>query len=162
MEVEKKLKKPVYKRVWFILIVVIVVVGIVGSILPDNKSESVSATAPEITAQEEIQIEEIVAANNEKETVSQKNAVRAANSYLEFMAFSRQGLIGQLEFEGYSNADAVYGVDNTNADWNKQAVKSAEAYLNLMAFSRQGLIEQLKYEGYTSEQAVYGVDAVGL
>src|SRR5699024_10365859 len=37
-------------------------------------------------------------------SVSQQNAVRSAESYLRFTAFSRQGLIDQLEYEGYSTS----------------------------------------------------------
>jgi hypothetical protein len=78
------------------------------------------------------------------------------------MAFSRSGLIRQLEFEGFSNADATYGVDAQNADWNAQAAKSAAAYLRVMSFSRSGLINQLMFEGFSQSQAEYGVNAVGL
>ena len=105
---------------------------------------------------------ETVEATESSETVSQSNAVRQAKSYLKFMAFSRQGLIEQLEYEGFSNEDATYGVDNCGADWMEQAVECAKSYLDTMAFSREGLIEQLEYEGFTHEQAVYGVDATGL
>ena len=97
-----------------------------------------------------------------KETVSQSNAKKAAKNYLSFMAFSRTGLIKQLEFENYSTADATYGVDAQNADWNAQAAKSAKAYLKLMPFSRTSLIEQLVFEGYTQAQAEYGVSTTGL
>jgi acyl-coenzyme A synthetase/AMP-(fatty) acid ligase len=88
--------------------------------------------------------------------------VRKAKSYLEFMSFSRQGLIHQLEFEGFSNEDAVYGADHCDADWMEQAVKKAESYLEIMAYSRQGLIDQLLFEGFTPEEAAHGVDATGL
>lgn len=94
-------------------------------------------------------------------TMSQKNALRSAEAYLDYTAFSYSGLIEQLEFEGYSTEDATYAVDNCGADWNEQAAKSAEAYLEYMAFSRDGLIEQLQFEGFTYEQAVYGVEAMG-
>jgi hypothetical protein len=96
------------------------------------------------------------------ETMGQRNAVRSAKQYLDYSAFSRQGLIKQLEYEGYSNADAIYGVDRSGADWMAQAVKSAQQYLNYSAFSRQGLIKQLEYEGFTYEQAIHGVGATGL
>ena len=96
------------------------------------------------------------------ETVSQSNAKKAAKSYLSFMAFSRIKLIEQLEFEHYSTADATYGVDAQNADWNAQAAKSAKAYLKLMAFSRTSLIDQLVFEGFTQAQAEYGVGTTGL
>lgn len=97
-----------------------------------------------------------------KETISQSNAKKAASNYLSFMAFSRTGLIKQLEFENYSTADATYGVDAQKADWNAQAAKSAKAYLKLMPFSRTSLIDQLVFEGYTQAQAEYGVGTTEL
>lgn len=91
-------------------------------------------------------------------TSSQKNAVKKAESYLKYSAFSYTGLIEQLEYEGYSNDDATYAALNCGADWKEQAVKKAEEYLKYSAFSKSGLIEQLEYEGFTHEQAVYGAD----
>ncbi len=95
-------------------------------------------------------------------TKSQENAVRMAKTYISTMAFSRSGLIEQLEYEGFTNEEAIYGVDNITVDWNEQAAKMAKTYLDTMAFSRSGLIEQLEYEGFTHEQAVYGVEQNGL
>lgn len=92
-------------------------------------------------------------------TVSQRNAVSKAASYLRSSAFSRSGLIGQLEYEGFSTSDATYGVDAQNADWNAQAVKKGASYLRSSSFSRSGLISQLEYEGFSSSQASFGVDA---
>jgi len=96
------------------------------------------------------------------ETVSQKNAVRAAQSYLNYTAFSRDGLVAQLEYEQFSHADAVYGADNSGANWNEQAAKAAKSYMGYSAFSRGSLIEQLKYDKFTQAQAEYGANAVGL
>jgi hypothetical protein len=92
------------------------------------------------------------------ETSSQRNAVRKAKDYLDYTAFSRQGLIKQLIFDKYNEADAEYAVDQIGADWNEQAVKTAISYLDYSAFSKQELIKQLEFDGYTSEQAIYGVD----
>lgn len=89
------------------------------------------------------------------ETVSQKNAVAKAKSYLVYSAFSHDGLIAQLEYEQFSHADAVYGSDNSGADWNEQAAKKAKSYMEYSAFSRNGLIAQLKYDKFTQDQAVY-------
>ena len=94
-------------------------------------------------------------------TMGQINAIDSAESYLRFMGFSRQGLIDQLEFEGYSTDEATFAVDYLNIDWNEQAAIVAESYLDFSSFSRQGLIDQLLYEGFTQEQAEYGVNAVG-
>jgi TM2 domain-containing membrane protein YozV len=95
-------------------------------------------------------------------TTSQKNALSKARSYLSLSAFSHDGLVAQLEFEKFPHDDAVYGADNSGADWNEQAAKKAKSYLSLSAFSRQGLIDQLIYEKFTEEQATYGVNSVGL
>jgi hypothetical protein len=92
------------------------------------------------------------------ETVSQKNARRSAESYLKYSAFSRSGLIDQLLFEGFSQADAEYAVSVISVDWNEQSFKSAQSYLRYSAFSRSGLIDQLLYEGFSQDQATYGVD----
>lgn len=94
-------------------------------------------------------------------TMGQQNAVDKANSYLQFQAFSRTGLIQQLEFEGFPNADATFAVDNIGADWTAQAALKAQSYLDSMSFSREGLVEQLVFEGFTPEEAEAGVVAVG-
>lgn len=99
--------------------------------------------------------------SGEGTSVSQQNAVESAESYLGVSAFSKAGLVEQLEFEGYSNADATYAVNNISVDWFEQAAKSAESYLNVSSFSRQGLIDQLLFEEFTREEAEYGVNAVG-
>ncbi|MFC7597842.1 Ltp family lipoprotein [Terrabacter sp. GCM10028922] len=95
-------------------------------------------------------------------TVSQEQAVSKAESYLELTAFSRKGLIKQLEFEEFSKADATYAVDHITVNWKEQAAKKAESYLELTSFSRGGLLRQLKFEGFTDAQAAYGVKSVGL
>ena len=92
-------------------------------------------------------------------TVSQRNAISKAASYLRSSSFSRSGLIGQLQYEGFSLEDSTYGVDAQNANWNAQAVKKAASYLRSSSFSRSGLIDQLVYEGFSSTESVYGVDA---
>ena len=96
------------------------------------------------------------------ESVAQSNAREMASDYLDYSSFSRQGLIEQLEFEGFSTADATYGADSTGADWYEQAALKAQEYLDYSAFSRDGLIEQLEFEGFSRDEAVYGVNAVGL
>lgn len=95
------------------------------------------------------------------ETMSQQQAIKRANAYLDFMAFSRTGLIEQLMYESFTEADATYAVDHISVDWNTQAALKAQDYLDFMAFSRDGLIEQLMFEGFTREQAEYGATAVG-
>jgi hypothetical protein len=101
-------------------------------------------------------------------SAEEENAVRSAQSYLEFTAFSRKGLIKQLSSdagEGYSLKAATRAVDSLHINFNEQAAKSAKSYLEFSAFSRKGLIKQLESdagEGFTHSQAVYGVNKAGL
>lgn len=99
----------------------------------------------------------IASVETPNETVSQSNARRQGASYLKSSAFSRTGLIEQLEFEEFSNADAIYGADAQKADWNAQAVLKGASYLKSSSFSRSGLVEQLVFEGFTAAEAEYGV-----
>lgn len=94
-------------------------------------------------------------------TNEQRNALRKAEDYLDYSPFSHDGLIHQLEYEGYSTEDATFAADNCGADWNEQALMDAKDYLDYSAFSYKGLIRQLEYEKYTTEQATYGADNCG-
>jgi hypothetical protein len=42
-----------------------------------------------------------------------EQAAKSAASYLKYSAFSRSGLIEQLEYEGFTTAQAEYGVSTT-------------------------------------------------
>jgi|GEM_PF-288163 len=100
-------------------------------------------------------------------TGPQKNAVRAAQSYLSISGFSRDGLIAQLSSpagNGFDVTDATIAVDSMNIDWKQEAVKSAKQYLQLMGFSCQGLIQQLSSRAgnkYTVEEAQFGAKQAG-
>ena len=105
-------------------------------------------------------------------TKSQEQAIKSAKRYLEFSAFSKQGLIDQLSSEygeQFPLEDATFAVEylesNGQVNWNEQAAKCAARYLEFSSFSRQGLIDQLSSEygdKFTVEQAEYGANAVGL
>lgn len=118
-----------------------------------------------VQAEEQAAAEAAAAAEKAAEaamTVSQQQAVRKGNEYLDYTSFSRSGLIEQLEYEGFSNADATFAVDQISPDWNAQAAAKAQEYLDYTSFSRSGLIDQLLYEGFTREQAEHGANSVGL
>lgn len=146
-----------------VLAIVLLAVGcsaIVASSVDDATPAAAASDAVDNTAPDAPEVS--------GETAGQENARRSAENYLDTMAFSRKGLIGQLSSsagEGYARADAIYAVDHIDVNWNEQAAKSARNYLDTMPFSRQGLIEQLSSsagDGYTYAQAVYGVNQAGL
>lgn len=178
----ERVKKPFYKKWWVWLLAVILVSGIIGGEedVPETASEPASqsveaepdASEPEGEAEEAVveeETEEVVVEEEVEETpeestmtLAQENAVKKAESYLDFSAFSKSGLVEQLEFEGFSNEEATFAVDHIEVDWNEQAANKAQDYLDFTAFSRTGLIEQLEFDGFTPAEATYGVDQAGL
>ena len=104
----------------------------------------------------------------EDASLSQQNALKSAEEYLQTSAFSEAGLIEQLSSEAgskYPHADAVWAVEHLQVDWNQQAVKAATEYLSTSSFSCQGLTEQLDSEAgskFTAAQAEYAAHQVGL
>jgi len=169
-------KPPVYKRGWVIALVVVLGVGFVGAALtedtptantePQASSDNTQSSASSDNTQSSASSDDTeaptptITAPESQFTRSEENAIGSAESYLDFSAFSRLGLIGQLEFEGYTNAEATLAVDYLDVDWNQQAGLSAESYLDFSAFSESGLIDQLEFEEFTSDQATHGVNSI--
>ncbi len=178
-----KQKKPVWKRWWFItLALLIAIVAIAAAAAPSEDetpppsadADPVVPAAPAAPDSAAVPVEEVPApvepspAPESNLTPSQQNAARSAESYLSFMAFSRQGLIDQLSSEfgdQFPVADATVAVDSLNVDWSAQAAASAQSYLDMSGFSCQGLIDQLSSEygeQFTIEQATYGATQAGI
>lgn len=129
---------------------------ILSSIAPLPGSEGINDAA-DVASSESNAEDENFADDEYEPTTGERNALKKAKEYLRYTSFSYSGLVKQLEYEGFSNSEAVYGVDNCGSDWNEQAAKKAKEYLDYSSFSRSGLIEQLEYEGFTHDQAEYGV-----
>ena len=163
-----KAARPIYLKKRVLIPAAVVVIAVIGSLADgDSGTTSSSSPAPSTSSSAATPAPTTPPAttpapSTSSLTRSQQNAIRAAEDYLRFTAFSRTGLIAQLEFEGYSKDDATFAVDNIVVDWKEQAARSAESYLSFTAFSRSGLIDQLVFEGFTREEAVYGVDQAGL
>ena len=157
---QDKVKKPFYKKWWLIVIVVIVVLAAIGAGSGGDDPADTQAPTNQNQEVQDTSTDEPVE-NAPDMTLGEKNALAKANDYLSIMAFSHNGLIEQLEYEGYTTEEATFAADNCGADWNEQAAKKAQDYLDTMAFSRDGLIKQLEFEGFTKKQAEYGAKAVG-
>lgn len=92
-----------------------------------------------------------------------QNCYDQAMSYLDFMAFSRNGLIQQLQYEGYTDnaiSNALDLLEKYYISWDTEAVKKAQEYMETFSFSQQRLYEQLIHDGFTEEQANYGASYV--
>jgi hypothetical protein len=152
--------RPWYQKKRFIIPGAFIILAVISNSV--NGGSNPSPTNPPSNSNIEIEEEAPVEESGPVETVSQENAREKAQSYLAYSAFSRTGLIEQLEFEGFEPDDAVYGADSVGADWKEQAALTAKSYLEYSSFSREGLLEQLLFEGFTQEEAEYGVSTTGL
>ena len=56
-----------------------------------------------------------------------------AKSYLQLSAFSRSGLIEQLEYEGFMHSQALYGGGATGLELNRADAGNRDKYLPLVA-----------------------------
>lgn len=138
----------------------VLVLGLSGC---GDKEEVSAPTAPApIVASEEVQEEQPVEEPEETLTPAQDNAVRKAETYLDLMGFSRDGLVDQLVFDKFEQADAEFAVDHLDVDWAEQAVKKGEEYLDLTPFSHDGLVDQLVYDKFTPEEAEHAATELGL
>ena len=91
----------------------------------------------------------------------ESRVLEKARSWLQYSAFSHDGLIKRLESDHCSKEEATYGADNCGADWNQQALRSAHSWLRYSPFSHDGLVKRLKADDFSKEQATYGADNCG-
>ena len=175
-----KNKKPIYKRPWFIVIVLFIIIGVIGemgddepsifefwviscpcTVIPLSTEEGSSSPISPIT--QNSNIEEKVEENVPTEY---KTALKKAKIYSDTMNMSKAGLYDQLvsEYgEKYTAEASQYAIDNLEADWKENALKKAKTYSSTMNMSKAGVYDQLisEYgEKFTSEEAQYAIDNV--
>lgn len=95
-------------------------------------------------------------------TENQQKALDKANEYVDTLPLSHDGLIKQLEYDGYTTDVATYAADNCSVNWNKEAKEMAEQYMDSTTYTYKDMVQQLETEGFTKEQAKFGAKAVGL
>lgn len=136
----------------------------------DTSSSDDSASSDDVAVEEEVEVEEDVADPTADYSMEEKNCYQAAMNYLDYMGFSKQGLIDQLSSEYGDNypketaEKVVNDIDEAGlVDWVEQAERCAKNYLDTMSFSKEELIEQLSSEygdQFTREQAEEAVNEV--
>lgn len=177
-------KKADWKKVWKIILTIVLGLLLIGSLMPSSdddtdKTQDKSASKQEQTVTEEskdetAEVDKSASEESKDEmdswSAEQKNCYKAAQQYISFMPFSKQGLIDQLS----SDAGNKYPVDvaefavskleeRGEVDWDEQCEKAAQDYLDSMAFSKDQLVEQLSSDAgskFTQEQAERAVEKV--
>ena len=158
-----KNKKPIYKRVWFWVVAIIIVIGATDS-SDSGKVEPVQEVSQNSS-------DNSVAENKPKDTVQTENkvpseyksALKRAKLYSDVAHLSKVALYDQLISEDGGNfpAEAAqYAVDNLEVDWKENALKKAKLYQDVAMMSSSDIYDQLisEAERYTPEEAQYAID----
>ena len=178
-----KNKKAIYKRPWFIILAIIIILGAVGGSSYEDSTVANNETISEVEQNQDKEISNnqgeekdvLVKENEEKveekeEKVEEevpkeyKSALRKAKVYSDTMSMSKEGLYDQLTSEygeKFSDEAAQYAVDNLDVNWKENALKKAKVYQETMAMSPSAIYDQLvsEYgEKFTEEEAQYAVD----
>ena len=177
-----KNKKAIYKRPWFIVLAIIIILGTVGESSYEDSTVANNKTISEVEQNQDKEISNnqgkekdvLVKENEEKveekeEKVEEvpkeyKSALRKAKVYSDTMSMSKAGLYDQLTSEygeKFTAEEAQYAVDNLDVNWKENALKKAKVYQETMAMSPSAIYDQLvsEYgEKFTEEEAKYAVD----
>lgn len=161
-----KTKKPIYKRVWFWILAIVVVIAIgnmAGGGTEDQPAAGTQETQQEAQAGDAQGTEQTAQPEEEDVPREYKNALAKAKSYSEVMHMSKQGIYDQLvsEYgENFPAEAAQYAIDNLDADYKANALEKAKSYYESMNMSKEGVREQLvsEYgEQFTQEEADYAI-----
>lgn len=180
-----KNKKPIFKRLWFWLIIIVAIGAIAAGGGSDTKAEPVAAEpattqATTAKATEAVEAEDAleealdfleqavgdIVEEDDSVPTEYKNALKKAKSYSDLMHMSKAGIYNQLvsEYgERFPEDAAQYAVDNLNVDWNENALKKAESYSETMYMSKAAIYDQLISEfgeEFTEEEAQYAIDNI--
>ena len=165
-----KNKKPIYKRVWFWIVAVIVVVGTSGGSDTDNSKETNSGNAESVQEVSQSNSENTIVENESKDKVEDnvpeeyKSALEKAKSFTDEMNLSKVRLYEMLTstsdyYDTHFSAEAAqYAVDNVGVDWKESALKRAKLYRKAVSLSTEGIYDELTAMEYTEEEIQYAID----
>ncbi|MFR0621743.1 Ltp family lipoprotein [Limosilactobacillus mucosae] len=147
-------KKPVYKRVWFWILVVLVI--FIGSAAVSGGNDNSSSSSSSSSAKSS-------SSSSSHVSATKVAALKSAQTYSDTMHMSKQGIYDQLTSDAgdkFDDASAQYAVDHVKADWNKNALKAAESYQKDQNMSPEAIRDQLTSDAgdkFTQDQADYAV-----
>ena len=162
--------KPIYKRWWFWVIAVLIVISVIPAknTAKDVNTESKSTANTSVITDTDSKLSYVGndAAPDEDDSVSTeyKNALKKAKTYSDLMHMSKTGIYEQLTSEygeKFPEDAAQYAIDNVDADWKANALEKAKMYQETMSMSKSAIYDQLvsEYgEQFTVEEAQYAID----
>ncbi|WP_416174850.1 MAG: hypothetical protein ACFWT0_01560 [Bifidobacterium crudilactis] len=159
--VQAKVKKPSYKRFWFWLFAVIVVIALASQLGGGVKSDNGTSSAQQSSSTSG---SDDGAKSGESDVPAEyASALKKAETYSDTMHMSKQGIYDQLTSEygeKFSAEAAQYAIDTIDADWNQNALDKAKTYQDDMSMSPEAIRDQLTSEHgekFTAKEADYAV-----
>ena len=98
------------RKMWTLLLALVMVLSLAacggsGTATSQNTDKAATSTATDAADSKDAKKAD---KTDEKLSVERESALNKAEEYLNMMAFSHDGLIDQLKFEGFSEEDATY------------------------------------------------------
>ena len=96
-------------------------------------------------------------------TAQEKEALLKAESFVNNLAISKQGVVEGLAQLGYSDKEIEYAIEKCGANWKQEAVEAARNAYNIdpeFYSDKDNLIALLQTAGFTYEEAVYGANNI--
>ena len=150
-EVQKKNKKPIYKRTWFIVVAAFILVSAVSNAFTSDEqspSASISSESQQTAVPSESPTNDISESGAEPtETAAPTETAEPTETAAPTQSAE-------------PTETATQKPTTTETTGQKNAKRKAESYLDYSFFSRSGLIDQLLYEDFSRSDAEYAVDAV--
>ena len=151
-----KNKKPIYKRIWFWIIAIIVILGVATA---GSNSKKVTVAVVDMSTMTEADIDKWAAENKIK--ISRENKYSDTVEKGKFISQSVEA--NKNCYEG-DKITVVYSLGKEPTAEQKNALKQAESYSSNLHMSKKGIYEQLKSEHgekFTAEEAKYAIDNLG-
>mgnify|MGYP000852138027 FL=1 len=159
-----KNKKPIYKKIWFWLIIILFLIGMSG-IKPNNsvdankyeKNKKVTVTVVDMKNMTEADIDKW--ASDNKINIVRKEEYSDLVTKGNFISQSIEA--NNNVYEG-DKITVVYSLGKEPTVGQRNALKKAESYSGMMNMSKKAIYNQLTshIEGFTKEEAQYAVDNI--
>jgi hypothetical protein len=168
-----RVKKPIWKRWWVIVLAAVVVIGVFSSIANGGSAKTAAPADSGVTASDVADVGTAPASNAPVAAKKAKaepatpaeyaSALVKAEMYATTMSMSKAALYDQLVSpagEQFSKKAAKYAIAHVKADWKANALEKAKTYQKDMAMSPAAIRDQLTSsagEQFTEKQAAYAI-----
>lgn len=157
-----KIKKPIYQKAWFwILIVfaVIVIIGITGGNgnTIETSNSKVSVTIVDFSSMKKEDIENWCNENKLSCNFKEEYSDTVKKGSFVSQSIDENGITHQGD-----KITIVYSLGKEPTTEEKNALKKAESYSNNLHMSKKGIYNQLtsQFEGFSEESAQYAIDNI--